>query len=80
MDQGTWQGIGTVLALMAFSGICWWAFSARNKSRFEEASRLPFVDDVGFDSDNSLEVDTQNVNVTSEDSAGKGKDNAGNGL
>lgn len=45
MDQGTLQGIGTVLAMLAFLGVCWWAFSKHKKKDFEEASQLPFVDD-----------------------------------
>jgi cytochrome c oxidase cbb3-type subunit 4 len=42
MDQGTLQGIGTIFAMLAFLGICWWAFSRHKKKDFEEASRLPF--------------------------------------
>lgn len=45
MDQGTLEGIGTALALVAFLGICWWAFSKHKKKDFEEASRLPFDED-----------------------------------
>lgn len=45
MDQGTLQGIGTVLTLIAFLGVCWWAYSGRNKKGFEEASKLPFADE-----------------------------------
>jgi len=45
MDQGTMQGIGTILAMIAFLGVCWWAFSKHKKKDFEEASRLPFDDD-----------------------------------
>ena len=43
MDQGTLQGIGTILAIAAFLGVCWWAFSKHKKKDFEEASRLPFT-------------------------------------
>jgi len=45
MDQGILQGIGTILAMAAFLGICWWAFSRHKKKDFEDASRLPFDDD-----------------------------------
>lgn len=45
MDQGTMQGIGTILTMIAFLGVCWWAFSAHKKKDFEEASRLPFADE-----------------------------------
>ena len=53
MDQGTLQGIGTVLAMVAFLGICWWAFSNHKKKDFDEASRLPFSDDELSESDES---------------------------
>lgn len=45
MDQGTLQGIGTILALVAFLSVCWWAFSSRKKKDFEEAAQLPFSDE-----------------------------------
>lgn len=45
MDINTLRGLGTVFALIAFLGICYWAYSARNKQRFDEAARLPFADD-----------------------------------
>lgn len=46
MDQGTAQGIGTLSAMLAFIAVCLWAYSGRNKERFEEAARLPFADDL----------------------------------
>lgn len=45
MDQGTLQGIGTILAMVAFLGICWWAFRKDKKQDFDEAANLPFADD-----------------------------------
>lgn len=45
MDFGTLQGIGTILAMVAFLSVCWWAYSGRNKKRFDEASKLPFLED-----------------------------------
>ncbi|HLS98781.1 MAG: cbb3-type cytochrome c oxidase subunit 3 [Porticoccaceae bacterium] len=46
MDQGTLQGIATILAMVAFLGVCWWAYSGHKKQDFEEASQLPFADDA----------------------------------
>jgi len=46
MDQGTLQGIGTILTMVAFLGVCWWAFSSHKKHDFEEAAQLPFADDA----------------------------------
>lgn len=36
----------TVISLATFVGILWWAFSARRKDDFEQASRLPFDDET----------------------------------
>ena len=45
MNTGILQGIGTVLAMAAFVGVCVWAWSSKNKQRFDEAAQLPFMDD-----------------------------------
>lgn len=45
MDSGTLSGIVTVLFIMVFIGIVWWAYSKGNRQRFEEAGNLPFVED-----------------------------------
>lgn len=39
------SGIVTALLLGAFAGIAVWACSARNRRRFDEASRLPLADE-----------------------------------
>jgi len=46
MDQGTLEGIGTLLAMLAFIAVCVWAYSSRNKARFDEAAMLPFADEL----------------------------------
>lgn len=45
MDINTLRGIATVLAFVAFIGVCWWAFGSRRKKRFDEAANLPFADE-----------------------------------
>jgi cytochrome c oxidase cbb3-type subunit 4 len=45
MDINTLRSIVTVLAFVAFLGICAWAWSSRKKSDFEEAAHLPFQDE-----------------------------------
>lgn len=45
MDINTLRSIVTVVALVVFVGIVVWAWSARNRTRFEEAARLPFEND-----------------------------------
>ncbi|WP_137896032.1 cbb3-type cytochrome c oxidase subunit 3 [Ramlibacter sp. 2FC] len=45
MDINTLRSAVTVAALIAFLGICVWAWSRRNQAGFEEAARLPFGQD-----------------------------------
>lgn len=58
------NGIGTVLAFAAFIAICLWAYSPKQKKRFEEAALLPFddepsVSDQKTGSQNTLNGDTR---------------------
>jgi len=52
MDQGIVGSIFTVVVFVAFIGVCWWAFSGRNKKRFDEAANLPFADEPGTNEQN----------------------------
>jgi cytochrome c oxidase cbb3-type subunit 4 len=45
MDINTLRSISPVLVLLAFIGVCWWAFSPKRRKRFEEAAKLPFADE-----------------------------------
>ena len=45
MDQGTIGSIFTVIVFVSFVGICYWAFSSRNKKSFDEAANLVFDDE-----------------------------------
>ena len=45
MDINTIRGLSTVLVMIAFFGVCWWAFSPRRRKRFDDAANLPFADD-----------------------------------
>lgn len=44
MDINLLRGIITAVSLLIFLGIVMWAWSGRQRERFEEASRLPFVE------------------------------------
>lgn len=46
MDAGTLGAISTVLVMIAFFGVCWWAFAPKRRKRFEEDANLPFADDA----------------------------------
>jgi cytochrome c oxidase cbb3-type subunit IV len=44
MDFGVIHGLLTVLLIILFGGIVWWAFSSKQKKRFDEAANLPFAE------------------------------------
>jgi cytochrome c oxidase cbb3-type subunit IV len=45
MDINTLRSITTLVSLVVFVGIVWWAWSKRRTSDFEEAANLPFEQD-----------------------------------
>jgi cytochrome c oxidase cbb3-type subunit 4 len=45
MDINTVRTTVTVVSFVVFIGIVMWAWSGRNKARFEEAARTPFNED-----------------------------------
>jgi cytochrome c oxidase cbb3-type subunit IV len=45
MDINTLRSITTLVSLVVFLGIVWWAWSKRRASDFEEAANLPFEQD-----------------------------------
>jgi cytochrome c oxidase cbb3-type subunit 4 len=46
MDINDLRGVATVLVMIAFAGVCWWAFSPKRKQGFTDAANLPFADDA----------------------------------
>ena len=45
MDINDLRSIVTLVSLLTFLGIVAWAWSRRNRERFDEAARLPFQDE-----------------------------------
>ena len=45
MDAGTIRGLGTLVLLLAFLGLVFWAYSKRRKADFDELARMPLEDD-----------------------------------
>ena len=45
MDINDLRSIFTVLTVLCFVGIVWWAFSSRRKQTYEDAALLPLEDD-----------------------------------
>ncbi len=49
MDLNDLRSISTVVSLLTFLGIVWFAYAKGNKKKFDEAANLPFAehDDEG---------------------------------
>ena len=49
MDINDLRSITTVISMITFVGIIWWAYAKGNRKRFDEAANLPFAehDEVG---------------------------------
>ncbi|MBI5861506.1 MAG: cbb3-type cytochrome c oxidase subunit 3 [Rhodocyclales bacterium] len=48
MELNDLRSVFTVLSVVLFVGIVWWAYSDRRKKAYEEAARLPLDDDSPF--------------------------------
>jgi cytochrome c oxidase cbb3-type subunit IV len=46
MNAGNLSGAVTVLALVAFLAVVYWAFGAKRKADFDAAARLPLEDEL----------------------------------
>ncbi|MAC48443.1 CcoQ/FixQ family Cbb3-type cytochrome c oxidase assembly chaperone [Oceanospirillum beijerinckii] len=45
MDINTYRGILTILVMVGFISLIFWAYSKRRKNDFDEAANLPFADE-----------------------------------
>jgi cytochrome c oxidase cbb3-type subunit 4 len=45
MDIGTVRGLITLVLMLAFIALVFWAYSKRRKADFEELARMPLEDD-----------------------------------
>jgi cytochrome c oxidase cbb3-type subunit 4 len=45
MDINDLRGLSTVMLMIAFIGLCIWAYSSKRKKSFDEAANLPFADE-----------------------------------
>ncbi len=49
MDFTLFQSLWTIVVMVTFLGIVWWAFSSKRKAAFDEAARVPFEDEPQTD-------------------------------
>ena len=70
MDINDIRGLATVLAMVAFLAVTYWAYSSRRQKDFEEAANLPFADDDIPDNkhnkNNGLQTDASRMNNKGE--------------
>tara|TARA_R110001592_G_scaffold363248_6_gene682371 strand:- start:70962 stop:71141 length:180 start_codon:yes stop_codon:yes gene_type:complete len=45
MDINDLRGFSTAFLMIAFFGLCIWAYSSKRKKSFDEAANLPFADE-----------------------------------
>ncbi|AWB67336.1 CcoQ/FixQ family Cbb3-type cytochrome c oxidase assembly chaperone [Saccharobesus litoralis] len=45
MDYGTYRGVYTIIMMLVFAGIIWWAYSKSSKSKFDDAANSIFDED-----------------------------------
>ncbi|GAB5452062.1 MAG: CcoQ/FixQ family Cbb3-type cytochrome c oxidase assembly chaperone [Halioglobus sp.] len=45
MDINDLRGLSTLMLMIAFLGVCFWAYSRKRHKAFEEAANLPFADE-----------------------------------
>ena len=45
MDINDLRGLSTAFLMVAFLGLCIWAYSSKRKKSFDDAANLPFADE-----------------------------------
>ncbi len=45
MDINDLRGLSTLFLMISFIGLCFWAYSSKRKTTFDEAANLPFADE-----------------------------------
>lgn len=60
MDIGTLRGIGTLLILVAFTGLFFWVYNNKRKSSFDEAANLPFADEEPPSNEQNKDISRSN--------------------
>ena len=43
MDINDLRGLSTLFLMVAFIGLCFWAYSSKRKKTFDDAAQLPFA-------------------------------------
>ncbi len=51
MDAGFMRGIFTIVMLVLFLAVCFWAWGSKRKKCFDEAARMPLESDFSSEKD-----------------------------
>lgn len=64
MDITDFRSLATVLCAIAFTAVVWWAYGPSRKAQFDEAAKLPFLEDdeTAGRSTSTEETDTRGSN------------------
>jgi cytochrome c oxidase cbb3-type subunit 4 len=46
MDYSLIQAVWTIVVMVLFVGIVFWAYSGKRRQRFEEAAQIPFMEET----------------------------------
>ena len=52
MDYGTYRGVYTIIMMLVFIGIIWWAYSKHSKKSFDDAANSIFEEEDKKDTAN----------------------------
>jgi cytochrome c oxidase cbb3-type subunit 4 len=58
-DLGLLRGVITLVTLLTFIGICWWAYRPANRARFEKDGLLAFEEEENRPADENAEHKTE---------------------
>jgi len=70
MDMTSLRALATVLVMIGFFAVVWWAYGPSRKQRFEEDAKLPFVEDAEPDQD----TDSSPTSSADKDSTSDNRD------
>jgi cytochrome c oxidase cbb3-type subunit 4 len=45
LDLNFLRSLSPVFVMIAFAGVCWWAYAPSRRKQFDEAANLPFADE-----------------------------------
>jgi cytochrome c oxidase cbb3-type subunit 4 len=66
VDINDLYGFSTILVMIAFIGVCWWAYAPSRKKRFSDDANLPFADEQKHQQAQAETVSRAKTDVTNK--------------